>query len=196
MIENNETYSEKTYSESGGIKKALSLIGLVLLIGSISAYAFYVRPLWEGYTELKADITSKQEHISELKGKINSFKLAEEKMDVTTDVQKLTLLNSIPVGVNQDKVIEDLVKIAEGHDIDLRSVSFGLSEGYREDIGALKINASFEGNYGELINFLQGIEESSRLFKITSINVQVSQFEDLDVKKVTFSLSMDAFYQG
>ena len=125
------------YSETGGIRKVLSLVGLILLIGSVSAYAFYVRPLWDDYGQLKADVTSKQEKISELKDKIDSFKTAEEKMNITTDVQKLTLLNSIPVGVNQDKVIKDLVKVAEGHQIDLRSVSFGLSEGYREEIGAL-----------------------------------------------------------
>jgi len=191
MNENTELYTEK-----GGLRRALSLIGLVLMIGSVAMYAFYIRPLWDGYDQLKADVTSKQERISELKAQINSFKSAEEKMDVTTDVQKLKFLNSIPVGLNQDKVIEDLVKIAEGHDIELRSVSFGLTEGYRENIGALRINASFEGDYADLINFLQGIEENPRLFKVTSINVQVSQFEDVDIKKVTFSLAVDAFYQN
>lgn len=184
------------YTEKSGLKKALSIVGLILLVGSIAFYAFYLRPFNEDYGQLKADVSSKQAKIAELNAKIASFKSAEKAMDVSTEVQKLTLLNSIPVGVNQDKVIEDLVKVADSHDIELRSVSFGLSEGYHKGIGALKINASFEGNYGDLINFLRGLEQNSRFLKVSSVNVQVSQFEDLDIKKVTFSLSMDAFYQN
>ena len=178
------------------IRKITSLIGILLLIGSVAAYAFFVRPLWDEYSVAKADITSKEDMVKELSDKIDSYRDAETAMDLETEVQKLTLLNSVPIGVNQDEVIEDLVDVAAENEIVLRSVSFGLSEGYYEQVGALKINASFEGGYGDLINFLKGIENNSRLFKVTSISVQVSQFEDLDIKKVTFSLSIDAFYQG
>ncbi len=178
------------------IRKVTSLIGVLLLIGSVAAYAFFVRPMWEDYGSAKADITTKEDKVSELSEKLDSYKNAEKTMDLETEVQKLTLLKSVPIGVNQDEVIEDLVDIAEEHEISLRSVSFGLSDGFYESVGALRINASFEGVYGDLITFLKGIETNSRLFKVTSISVQVSQFEDLDVKQVTFSLSIDAFYQG
>jgi hypothetical protein len=178
------------------IRKVTSLIGVLLLIGGVAAYAFFVRPMWNDYGSAKADITSKEDKVAELTEKIDSYRDSEKTMDLETEVQKLTLLKSVPIGVNQDEVIEDLVDIAEEHKISLRSVSFGLSDGFYESVGALRINASFEGGYGDLINFLKGIETNSRLFKVTSISVQVSQFEDLDVKKVTFSLSIDAFYQG
>jgi Tfp pilus assembly protein PilO len=177
-------------------RKILSLLGILLLIGAVAGYAFFVRPLWSEYSTLKADVTSQEEKAGTLKEQIDSFQSAEDNMDIGTEVQKVTLLNSIPVGVNQDGVIDDLVGISKAHDIELRSVGFNVSEGYYEEIGSLSVNASFEGNYSDLINFLEGIEENSRLFKVTSINVQVSRLEDLDIKRVTFSLSMEAFYQG
>jgi len=183
------------YEESSATKKVLSVVGLVLLIASVSFYAFFLSPVLGEYGDMKASVVEKQDTIDELEGRIDSYKVAEDEMDITTDVQKLSLLNSVPVGVEQDTVIEDLILVAEANDIELRSVSFGLSEGFKDDIGALKINASFEGDYGDLMNFLEGIEQNARLFKVTSVNVQVNQFEGFDVKRVTFSLSMDAFYQ-
>lgn len=198
MVENNDSEIREVdegYAESSATRKVLSIVGLLLLLGAVTAYALYLRPVLGEYNDLKASVSDKEEVISELEDKIDVYKSAEGKADVTTDVQRLSLLNSIPVGVEQDAVIESVIKIAEANDIELRSVSFGLSEGYKDDIGVLKINASFEGDYGDLMNFLEGIEQNARLLKVTSVNVQVSQFEGVDVKRVTFSLSMDAFYQ-
>ena len=199
MIDDNDSNVEirdadGSYDGVGKVRKVLSLVGVVLLIGSVAAYAFYVRPLWDNFGEVKADITSQEEHIDELQGKIESIEDAEKKMDLGTEVEKVTLLNSIPVGLNQDEVIEDVIKIAGVYDIELRSISFGLAEGYYDDVGVLRVNASFEGNYGDLINFLEGIEENARMLKVSSVNVQISRLEDLDIKRVTFSLSIDAFY--
>ncbi|MBT3704450.1 hypothetical protein HOG17_01565 [Candidatus Peregrinibacteria bacterium] len=186
---------EVDYQESSATKKVLSVVGLVLLLASVSFYAFFLSPVLGDYSDMKASVIEKEEVIDELEGRIDTYKEAETNMNITTDVQRLSLLNSVPVGVEQDTVIEDLIMIAEGNDIKLRSVSFGLSEGFKDNVGALKINASFEGDYVDLMNFLEGIEQNARLFKVTSINVQVNQFDGFDVKRVTFSLSMDAFYQ-
>ena len=194
--ENVEIRSADGSDTVGGKSKIFSLIGLVLLISSVACYAFYTRQLWSDYSGVSDNITAKQAEIVKLNAKLESFKSAEKAMDVTTEVQKTSLLSMIPVGVNQDKVIEDLLSVAESNNITLRSVSFGLSDNFKENLGALKINAIFEGNYSDLINFLKGLEDNARLLKVTSISVQVSNVESLDMKKVTFSLSMDAFYQS
>jgi len=183
------------YHSGGGAKKVMSLVGIVMLVVAVSVYALWVRPDMEDYSKVKADVTSKSEQIEKLKTQISTFKSTEEKMDLTTEVQKRTLINSIPVGVNQDGIIEDLVKIAGENDINLKSVSFGVSRSDETKVGVVKMNASFEGNYNDLLNFLEGIEENARFFKVTSISVQVSDIPDLEIKRVTFSLSIDAYYQ-
>jgi len=183
------------YTGGGGVKRIMSLVGVVMLIAAVSTYAFYVRPQMQDYSKVKADITSKSERIEKLKTQITTYKDTEKKMDLTTEVQKKTLINSIPIGVNQDGIIEDLVKIADENDVNLKSVSFGVSRSDETKVGVVKMNASFEGNYNDLLNFLEGIEENARFFKVTSINVQVSEVPDLDIKKVMFSLSIDAYYQ-
>lgn len=192
------SYDANQVSEYGGggkLKKALPLIGIVLLIVSVSAYALFVRSEMDDYSKVKADISTKSERVAQLKKQIDTYKETEKKMDLTTEVQKKTLINSIPVGVNQDGIIEDLVKIAGDNDVKLKSVSFGVSRGDETKVGVVKMNASFEGNYNDLLNFLEGIEENARFFKVTSISVQVNDVSGLDIKRVTFSLSLDAYYQ-
>jgi len=198
MDTNTNSYDTNQVSEYGGggkLKKALPLIGIVMLIFSVSAYALFVRSEMDDYSKVKADISTKSERVAQLKKQIDTYKETEKKMDLTTEVQKKTLINSIPVGVNQDGIIEDLVKIASENDVKLKSVSFGVSRGDETKVGVVKMNASFEGNYNDLLNFLEGIEENARFFKVTSISVQVNDVSGLDIKRVTFSLSLDAYYQ-
>lgn len=177
------------------LRRILSGVGAGLLVLSIGLYLFLLRPMQTDYSGMASVLSSKEEEISKLRNEIAAYQSAEKSMDIGTEIQKKTLLNFIPVGLNQDTVIEDLIKISKANGIVLHSVSFGLADKVYEGIGALKISASFEGNYADLIHFLKGVEENSRLLKVTSINVQVDYIEDLDLKHVTFSLTMDAYYQ-
>jgi Tfp pilus assembly protein PilO len=176
-------------------RQILSIVGVVLLIGSVAFFAFFLRPLWNDHGEMQSEIDGKELQVSTIQTKIDEYKESERKMDLGSEVQKRTLLNSIPVGVNQDEIIEDLVDIAADNNIEFHSVSFGLSDGVYEDVGALRISASFQGGYGDLIHFLKGLESNARLIKVTAINVQVEHIEDVNVNKVTFSLTMDSYYQ-
>lgn len=187
--------SEEDYSKGEKIRKILSAVGALFIIVSVVFYFLFTTQLKERFDSAKADVTSKEVKLSELNTKIDEYKAAEEKMGVETEVQKVSLINSIPVGVNQDKVIEDLYKIAKANEVDLKSLSFGVSDGVYGNVGALRINSSFEGNYSDLINFLEGIEDNLRLFKVSSVNVQIGEGEEGESKRVTFSLTIDAFYQ-
>lgn len=187
--------SDSDAPEESGVKKILSIVGLVLLVGSIATYIFYTRPLSDGYASVAEGLTEKEKTIEDIRSQLETLKSSEQKLNITTDVQKMTLLQSIPVGMKQDDVIEDLIKIAEGNGVNLSSVSFGKTDPANDNFGSLKINASFQGGYGDLIHFLKGIEDNARLFKATSINVQVSDVEGGDMKRVTFSLAIEAYYQ-
>ncbi|MBT3864512.1 hypothetical protein HOE67_03730 [Candidatus Peregrinibacteria bacterium] len=182
--------------DEGKLKKILSLVGVILILGSVALYAFYTSSLSDEYDDAKVSIETKTDEAEVLSARIDVLKEAEGKMGLETEVQKKTLLDSIPVGLNQDDVIEDLVDIAASNDVVLHSVSFGKVKDLYEGVSALQISASFEGNYNDLIHFLKGIEGNARLFKVSSINVQVNYLEELDLNRVSFSLSMNAYYQN
>jgi|GEM_PF-888862 len=186
---------EDDYSKGEKIRKILSAVGALLIVLSVAFYFIFTTQLKEKFDVAKAEVTVKEAKLTELNGEIGKYQEAQKKMGVETEVQKVALVNSIPVGLNQDKVIEDLYKIAKANEIDLKSLSFGVSEGVYSAVGALRINSSFEGNYSDLINFLEGIEDNLRLFKVSSVNVQINEGEEGESKRVTFSLTIDAYYQ-
>lgn len=171
------------------------IIGILLILISIAGYTFFTRGLAVEVSELKADISSATEDIEEFKGKISEFEQASEELGLATEVQRRESLKSVPSEMDQDEVIRDIINIAETNEIDLNSISFGEGGTDQENVSSLRINASFEGDYNDLINFLKGLEQNARLFKVGSISVQVSKVEVLDVLRANFSLSMEAFFQ-
>ena len=174
-----------------------TLIAIFLFIAAVSVYAFYTRGVAAELDVVRADIVTKSSEVGELVSKVESFKKAERDFNVSTEVTQEESIKSVPVGVNQDEVIENLVDIANESDISLKSLSFGQGTlPLNEGVFVLRVNASFEGNYADLIGFLQRVERNKRLFRVNSITVQINTIEVIDLKRVTFSLSMEAFYQN
>lgn len=174
---------------------ASSLIGVFLIIIAIAAFVFFVKPLNAEVSVVQANIDAKQVEIDALKARSDAYTKAEADLNLTTPVKKLEVLNAIPSGLNQDAVIEDLVKIADEYKVALRSISFSRGSSEVSGISALRISSSFEGNYSDLTSFLQGLEQNARLFKVENIAVQVKKVDISDIERANFSLSIAAFYQ-
>jgi len=181
---------------NSGPSKVSNLLGVFLILLSIAVYMFFLKGFAADVAVKSSDIANKQTKILEMKNKIAEITTAEQKWDVSTEVQRAEVLKSIPVGLNQDEVIEDLVRIAHINDIELNSVSFGRGSEGKDGIGSLRINSSFEGNYSDLVGFLKEIEENGRLFKVNSINVQVNTFESSNFDRISFALNLEAYYQN
>lgn len=172
------------------------LFGVILIIAAICLYIFFTKPIANNVSSLKADVVSKKAEIETLKNQIDEIKKAEQDFGLATEVQRLESLKAIPTAMNQDEVINDLIKIVDIYGIKLTSIGFAKGGTSDDLIGSLKVNASFEGNYLDLMDFLKGLEQNARLFKVDSINVQVNQLEISNIKRANFSLSIEAFFQN
>lgn len=188
---------EKPHESEIKIKKnskTRSMIGVLLVLLSISSYVFFVKSVANDLSVAKASLLTEEAELEDLKAIVNAFEKGEKELDLT-EVKRREILKAIPVGLNQDDVIRDIVDIAESYDIELNSLSFSMSPSAQSTIGALKINSSFEGNYNDLITFLEGIETNARILRVESISVQINALDLSDVKRATFSLTMDTYYQ-
>jgi Tfp pilus assembly protein PilO len=105
------------------------------------------------------------------------------------------MLRSIPIGVSQDKAIEDIVQLVKDNNITLNSIGFSKGITSKDKIGVLQVSAGFEGTYEDLITFLKALEQNKRMFRVNSISVQLMNTEMAGLKRAVFSLSMDTFYQ-
>ncbi len=191
LEENNSNEIEiKTKSKAG------TLVGVFLVLISIAAYTFFARGVSADVAAIKADVTSKLVAAEQLKAELDQLESAEKELDLTTEVKKARAKGAIPPKMEQDNVIRDVIDIAEENDITLKTIGFGKGSSNQEGVSTLSVNASFEGNYEDLISFLTSVEEHSRLFVIKTINVQISKVEVINIDRATFSIAMDAFYQS
>lgn len=179
----------------GGQSRVQSLVGILLVLAALALYAFLARPMAAEYAAAKTGLADKQGQLETLKTKLKSLEDTESNFGLS-DLKLREMLKAVPVGLNQDDVLRDLVDIASANNIKLRSLGFGKSEGQDSKIGTLKINASFEGDYDDLIVFLQGLETNARALKVSSISVQINALSVTDVKRATFSLTLDSYYQN
>jgi Tfp pilus assembly protein PilO len=172
-----------------------TLIGVFLVVVAIAGFSILAKPIADNVSELETSILNTEAEITTIDAKIVEFQAAEEEFDLSTEVQRLESLKAIPLGINQDEVIRDVMEIAENYDIALNSISFGTGKTEIDAIYSLRVNASFEGNYNDLIDFLEGLEQNGRVFVVENISVQVSTLDISKIERASFSLTMEAYFQ-
>lgn len=177
------------------LSNKLPIIGVFLVVLSLALYVFFVKPISADVSSAASDISLKETAIEELKAKIKGFEEAEKQFDLTTEVDRLEILKSVPVGMHQDAVIKNLIEIADAYDIVLNSIGFAQGDSEVDGVSSLRISSSFEGSYDDLTEFLEGLEQNARVFKVGSISVQVSNAELSDLKRANFSLTIETFFQ-
>lgn len=175
--------------------KTSPIIGAILVIAALALYVFLIKPLSSEVANLRTDVSTKQTEVSTLDAKFTALESAKSSNQIT-EVTASQIEDKIPVGMNQDDVIRELIQIAEKNDIELNSISFGRAGGDEDDLEALRISASFEGSDADLINFLKAIETAKRFFKVNSISVSINTLDVTNFKRANFSLSIETFYQN
>jgi len=191
MLEQN-VQGQPIYVEGSSNKGALVGIFLILLV--VFGYVFYTRGVASNVSQMNADITSKNLQIEASKAKVAEMTKAEKELDLSSEVKKTELLKSVPKDIAQDQMIRDIIDTSRLHDIKLNSIGFGKGASSKEGVGSLRINASFEGSYNDLVSFLESLEQNARVLIVDSISVQLGKTDLLDSTRATFSLSMQAFY--
>lgn len=169
----------------------LNLLSVALLLAVVLGLLFFVNPMRTEIGLLETNLTEKELQVDDLSAKVAELEAIREEVG-SSGISEDKLLTQVPEGVSQDELIVDLSEVSIAAGIELHGMSFSIVEN-EEGVGVITVSASFDGDYEDLIGFLQAIEDSARKIKVKSINVQLSS-ED-DVAKANFSLLMEAYYQ-
>ncbi|MBI5753595.1 type 4a pilus biogenesis protein PilO [Candidatus Peregrinibacteria bacterium] len=172
-----------------------SLIGVLMIVLALAGYTFFARPVSGDLDTMKAGLATKDVTLQNLKTQLDTLNKSKEDLQLTNEVQRVKSVEAVPVGINEDQVIKDIVKIAKDNNVTLHSISFAKGSSSKEGIGSLRISSTFEGNYQDLTNFLQGLEQNSRVFRVDSISVQINKLEISAIERASFSLSIDTYFQ-
>ncbi|EKD47747.1 MAG: hypothetical protein ACD_65C00308G0001 [uncultured bacterium] len=168
----------------------LNLLSVIFLTAIVLGVVFLVNPMRTQIDQLDSDLDLKNFEVDSLTARVAELETLQEEL-ATSGTTEEKLLQEVPVGFNQDELLTDLSDLSDEAGIVLNSVGFSVSEG--EENGVVTISASFDGDYEDLIGFLETIEDNTRKLKVKTISVQLS--EEGSTPHVSFGLAMEAYYQ-
>ncbi|MEK7672644.1 MAG: type 4a pilus biogenesis protein PilO [Patescibacteria group bacterium] len=176
--------------------KIPTLVAMLLIVGSVAFYILYTKNISAELNTAQANLTDKTVELAEKTKQFDEISSAEESLDLTNEVARNDILKKVPSKMQQDQVITDIIDISEENGIKLASIGFSRSNSSDAKVSSLNVTASFEGNYLNLTDFLEAIEENARLFKVNSISVQINKLDLSDVERAFFTLNIETFYQN
>lgn len=164
------------------------LFSIILLFFIILGGVFFVMPMRENIAILDVQKVASADELQQLQSQYDSLAQVAAQVDASSGA-KVELLNAVPVGIDEGKLLDEIVSIADEFEVTMNSVSFSKSSD--NDFGnILGVTANFKGSYEQLVSFLQKIENAKRLMRVTALSVQLTSTEDS-----IFNLSIETYYQ-
>lgn len=174
-------------------KSSPRLITAGLLVIAILVAVLIWKPMRDEVTTLSADLIAQQTELSTLQAELASLTGLESKIP-TAEVERERILTLVPEGLNEDALVKQLSSIAKTVGVSLTSMSFSLQNAQTDGADTVTISANFVGYYNSLISLLQALETSPRLFKVSSVGVQLGEVTEAGYL-MTFNVSLEAYYQ-
>lgn len=184
----------QTYT--GKKSSALPIVALIFFLAAFAGAGLYVKPTWDDVSEKQASLNLKTEERNQLNSQLVDLQKVQQEIQTSSEVVRQKTLAAIPEKFEQDKLLEDLTKIAVDNDIIMNSISFGKAGGTVENqVVRGTVNVNLTGSQSSLLAYLRDIENNGRKILVKSISVQFGE-TDIGVSQVNFNLNMEVYYQG
>jgi Tfp pilus assembly protein PilO len=187
------------------MNRSASLTALVLFIVSILVGVFFWQPMRDRVVEQSTLLDSEQAELTILEKQVADLVSLEANLPVS-DTERERILDTVPTQLAQDDLVKDLSTLADKVGISLNSMTFslhpasptltvGAAAAKSGEADVVSIMANFTGNYDDLITLLKALESNKRLFRVTSIGVQLSEITEQG-QQMIFTVALEAYYQN
>jgi hypothetical protein len=168
--------------------KVSTLAAVILLIAVIVGISAFVLPLKAKFDETSSALNKKDVEINILKTQLSEIQALEASF-TGGEVTQMDVLNLIPQGVNEDKVINALARSADETEVSLNSLGFSMGQGRDVDSQVLNITLNVSGSRNGLLDFLAKLETAPRKFRVNTITIQ-----SLENNLENMSVNVEAFF--
>jgi Tfp pilus assembly protein PilO len=173
------------------------LIAVFIFLLALAAGIFYVNPLWTDVTSLAMGRDDQVVQRDQLNKKLNDLQALQQSLNLQTEVSRQTNLDAIPLGFEEDILINDINALADESKMTINGINFGTPEDVNYgEVGKIGVNVNMSGEDGNLLTFLRKVESDSRKIIVKSISVQNVVSEDAKIKMVNFNLNLETYFQG
>mgnify|MGYP001562441797 FL=1 len=159
-------------------------------------YIYYIRPASAQLVQTKSEVVAAQVTLSDLSQKVEELKKLQENVPSSTAEQQ-SLLAKIPPEVDQDGLIEDVSSLAASRGIELKNIGFSLGQvDEKLGVGVITMSTGFTGTYQDLVALLTDLERNTRILRVKNIAVQVHEVTRSASAQVSFTLTIESYYQA
>ena len=158
----------------------------IILIGSsIAVFLFFVSPLYNGITELKAQVASYDQALSNSKALENERDKLTQKFNAITGENLERIKKLLPENVDNIRLILEIEKIASPFGMALRDVKYSPNKtsedspsgviqplagpSSQKEYGVWDLEFSTVGTYANFLNFVKALESNLRIVDISSV---------------------------
>lgn len=171
---------------------------LILSLGTIVIFSIYaIKPTVLTIIELNNEIKSKENTVLLLTQKISDLKIASNILQ--KESANLEFIdNAVPTGANVQQLVNQIEKMALDKSVTIRNLSssniFLKGSSDKKIENSVPVSFSVTGNYQNLFQFLQTIENLRRPFKIDSFVFNSNITADNE-KFIVLTISGDVPYE-
>lgn len=175
-------------------RRSTSLFSVVLLIAAIALGVFVWQPARDRALEGAKTLETAQSELQGLEEEVATLVQLEAELPVG-ETERARILDAVPLSLVQEELVEDLSTIADSVGVSLNSTTFSLQSSRQQNPHVVSMVSNLNGHYDDLIRLMKALESNDRLFKITSIGVQLGELDEEGNQQMIFSVSMEAYYQ-
>lgn len=175
------------------------LLSLLLLLLLVNALFFVVllkpageraREQREGLDRLRADVKTRRETISRLR------RIAQNLGDAQRQDAEFYRTKFLPKTIGFSIIMEEVDKIARGNRVRKGAVSYSLADvRNRPDLNQVEITTVVEGDYGNIVQFINQVEKSPLFLIIDNITAAGGAPMAGQPRVVRLSLRLVTFFQ-
>ena len=186
-------------------KRAFSLlVSVILLIGALAVYAFFVRPAYDGVTALRGTLIAKQKLFVDKQAAVKKVQSLIMQYQGAGSLQDAISL-SLPQNEEVSSVFNQLQAIAASNGmavevfnvqpLAMRSEGSGDKQvSLVRPLGTLRLSLRLTGSYGAFKDFIRGLETNIRAMDLVSMKVEPIGVRGGD--NFSYTLVADTYYQG
>ncbi|MBT6068983.1 type 4a pilus biogenesis protein PilO [Candidatus Peregrinibacteria bacterium] len=173
-----------------------NVVSLLLALAILVIYMYYIQPSSEKLEEKRLEKAQMEEQLTDLQNSVDELLALQASIPKSVGERQL-LLAQVPTDLDQDGLIKDLNRLASNRGIELKNIGFALQGVDQETgVGVVTMATGFEGTYQDLINLLADVENNVRKLRVKNISVQVLEVSREVSAEVSFTLTIEAYYQG
>jgi len=177
-------------------KQIPTLVAVLGVLMVVIAWIYWITPMWD---TVKADFLKHEKTLSSLEAKNQELDAMKKfKIYLENEGNKVDLMNSVlPQKEQMDDVLIQIERMAVDNKMYVNSLAVTDDDKEKnieiKDANRVKVSLQLEGEYPNLLNFVENLQKSTRLVLVDKLGI-VSNV-DVEDQAVVYTVEMTILFQ-